>query len=32
MCIDINDQMSLTVHGRIDNTYNFDSVFGPETS
>ena len=28
----INDAMSLTVHGRIDHTYNFDSVFGPETT
>jgi hypothetical protein len=24
--------MSLTVKGRIDHTYNFDSVFGPDTS
>lgn len=28
----INDQLSVTVHGRIDNTYNFNSVFGPNTS
>lgn len=32
MCVGINDQMSLTVKGRFDHTYNFDSVFGPETS
>lgn len=32
MCATINDQMSITVHGRIDNTYKFNSVFGPETS
>lgn len=32
MCVGINDQMSLTVKGRIDHTYNFDSVFGPDTS
>ena len=32
MCATINDQLSVTVHGRIDNTYNFNSVFGPETS
>ena len=32
MCLEINDSMSLTVFGRIDNTYNFDSVLGPETT
>ena len=32
MCVEINDSMSLTVRGRIDHTYNFDSVFGPETT
>jgi len=32
MCVEINDAMSLTVRGRIDNVYNFDSVFGPDTS
>jgi hypothetical protein len=32
MCVEINDTMSLTVRGRIDNIYNFDSVFGPETT
>ena len=32
MCVEINDSMSLTVYGRIDNTYNFDSVLGPETT
>lgn len=31
MCATINDQLSITVHGRIDNTYKFNSVFGPET-
>jgi kinesin family protein C2/C3 len=24
--------MSITVHGRIDNTYKFNSVFGPDSS
>lgn len=32
MALEINDTMSLTVHGRIDHTYNFDSVFGPEST
>lgn len=32
MCVDINDEMSLTVRGRIDHHYNFDSVFGPDSS
>jgi len=32
MCVDINDEMSLTVRGRFDNHYNFDSVFGPDSS
>jgi hypothetical protein len=32
LAVDILDTMSLTVHGRIDHTYNFDSVFGPDTS
>ena len=32
MCVDIKDEMSLTVHGRIDHHYNFDSVFGPEST
>ena len=30
--VEINDTMSLTVHGRIEHTYNFDSVFGPEST
>ena len=30
--VEINDSMSLTVHGRIEHTYNFDSVFGPEST
>ena len=32
MCCTINDQLSVTVHGRIDNTYNFNSVYGADTS
>ena len=32
MCVEINDAMSLTVRGRIDNVYNFDSVFGPDST
>ena len=32
MCVEINDEMSLTVHGRLDHTYNFDSVFGPDST
>jgi len=32
MAVKINDHMSITVHGRIDNTYNFDSVFGMNTT
>jgi len=32
MCVDINDEMSLTVRGRFDNHYNFDSVFGPDST
>lgn len=32
MAVDILDTMSLTVHGRIDHTYNFDSVFGPDST
>ena len=32
MAVEINDTMSLTVRGRIDHTYNFDSVFGPEST
>jgi len=32
MAVKVNDSMSLTVAGRIDNTYNFDSVFGPDTT
>ena len=32
LAVEINDTMSLTVHGRIDHTYNFDSVFGPEST
>ena len=32
MCVKINDEMSLTVKGRMDYNYNFDSVFGPEST
>lgn len=32
LCVEINDSMSLTVHGRIDHMYNFDSVFGIEST
>ena len=32
MCVEINDEMSLTVRGRFDQHYNFDSVFGPEST
>jgi hypothetical protein len=32
MCVHINDEMSLTVKGRFVHPYNFDSVFGPDTS
>ena len=32
MCVQINDEMSLTVHGRFDQHYNFDSVFGPDST
>lgn len=33
-CLKINDEMSLTVKGRldVDHSYNFDSVFGPEST
>lgn len=32
MCVEFNDEMSLTVHGRLDRVYNFDSVFGLEST
>jgi hypothetical protein len=32
MCVDINDEMSLSVKGRIHQNYNFDSVFGPDST
>jgi len=33
MCVEINDEMSLTVHGqRLDHVYNFDSVFGCDST
>jgi len=32
MCVDINDEMSLTVKGRFNHNYNFDSVFGPDST
>ena len=32
MCMQINDELSVTVHGRIDNNYNFSSVFGPDST
>lgn len=31
MCGTINDQLSVTIHGRIDNTYKFNNVFGPDS-
>lgn len=32
MCVELNDEFSLTVRGRIDHTYNFDSIFGPDST
>jgi len=32
LCMDINDELSVTVKGRIDNKYNFNSVFGPDST
>ena len=32
MCVDINDEMSLSVKGRLHQNYNFDSVFGPDST
>jgi len=32
MCMDINDQMSVTVHGRVENNYNFNSVFAADST
>ena len=32
MCMEINDELSLTVRGRFDNEYHFDGVFGPDTT
>ena len=31
-CYELVDEMSLLVRGRIDHHYNFDSVFGPEST
>lgn len=31
-CFEINDEMSLTIHGRLTHNYNFDSVFGPDST
>ena len=31
MSVEIVDQMSISVKGRIKNTYIFDSVFGPDS-
>ena len=31
-CFEIPDEMSVTIHGRIEHHYNFDSVFGPDSS
>lgn len=31
-CYEVNDSMTLTIQGRITNQYNFDSVFGPEST
>ena len=31
-CYEINDEMSLTIHGRLTHHYNFDSVFGPDST
>lgn len=32
MSVEIVDQMSISVKGRIKNTYIFDSVFGPDST
>lgn len=33
MCVDIVDQMTVQVQGKFDqSSYNFNSVFGPQTS
>ena len=32
LCMNINDELSVTVQGRIDNRYNFNSVFGPDST
>ena len=31
-CVEINDAMSLTVHGRLSHTYNFESIFGSNST
>lgn len=31
-CFEIPDAMSVTIHGRIEHHYNFDSVFGPDST
>lgn len=31
-CYEIPDTMTLTIPGRITNNYNFDSVFGPDST
>ena len=32
LCMNINDELSVTVQGRIENKYNFNSVFGPDST
>ena len=32
MCLKIQDTMSLTVQGRMEHTYNFNSIFGPNST
>ena len=31
-CFEMPDSMSVTIHGRIEHHYNFDSVFGPDST
>mmetsp|Transcript_43135 Transcript_43135/g.58543 ORF Transcript_43135/g.58543 Transcript_43135/m.58543 type:complete len:89 (+) Transcript_43135:2484-2750(+) len=32
LCVNIHDEFSLTVDGRIPKTFNFDSVFGMDST
>lgn len=32
MCVDINDAFSMTVHSRMSSNYNFNSIFGPDST